>query len=61
MKEIVDIFPQYWRASLVPAAAVIPASRAYVKVAVVEKFVFGHLLLTHRNFTQTKTLRVLRS
>jgi len=30
-----------WRASLVPAAAVIPAPKAYSKVAVVEKLVVG--------------------
>jgi hypothetical protein len=28
-----------WRASLVPAAAVIPASGAYIKVVAVKKFV----------------------
>ena len=28
-----------WRASLVPAAAVIPAPRAYIKVVVVKKLV----------------------
>lgn len=31
----------YWRASLVPAAAVIPAPRAYIKVAAVKKLVVG--------------------
>jgi len=30
-----------WRASLVPAAAVIPAPIAYIRVAVVKKFVVG--------------------
>ena len=30
-----------WRASLVPAAAVIPAPIAYAKIAVVEKLVVG--------------------
>jgi len=29
----------YWRASLVPAAAVIPAPRAYIKIVVVKKLV----------------------
>ena len=29
----------YWRASLVPASAVIPAPRAYLKVVVVKKLV----------------------
>ena len=31
----------HWRASLVPAAAVIPAPRAYMQVAAVEKLVVG--------------------
>ena len=31
----------YWRASLVPAAAVIPAPIAYIKVAAVKKLVVG--------------------
>ena len=31
----------YWRASLVPAAAVIPAPIAYIKVVVVKKLVVG--------------------
>ncbi|MRT94892.1 hypothetical protein EMN46_18415 [Ancylomarina sp. 16SWW S1-10-2] len=30
-----------WRASLVPAAAVIPAPKAYIKVAAVKKLVVG--------------------
>ena len=30
-----------WRASLVPAAAVIPAPRAYIKVVAVKKLVVG--------------------
>jgi hypothetical protein len=33
-----------WRASLVPAAAVIPAPIAYIKVAAVKKLVVGLLL-----------------
>ena len=33
-----------WRASLVPAAAVIPAPTAYIKVAAVKKLVVGLLL-----------------
>ena len=33
-----------WRASLVPAAAVIPAPIAYIKVAVVKKLVVGYLV-----------------
>ena len=31
----------YWRASLVPAAAVIPAPIAYIKIVVVKKLVVG--------------------
>ena len=31
----------YWRASLVPAAAVIPALIAYIKVVAVKKLVVG--------------------
>ena len=33
-----------WRASLVPAAAVSPAPRAYIKVVAVKKLVVGFLL-----------------
>ena len=33
-----------WRASLVPAAAVIPAPIAYIKVAAVKKLVVGFLV-----------------
>ena len=33
-----------WRASLVPAAAVIPATIAYIKVAAVKKLVVGFLI-----------------
>ena len=33
-----------WRASLVPAAAVIPAPIAYIKVVAVSKLVVGFLL-----------------
>ena len=36
----------YWRASLVPAAAVIPAPIAYIKVAAVKKLVVGSGLST---------------
>ena len=35
-----------WRASLVPAAAVIPAPIAYIKVVAVKKLVVGLLLRT---------------
>jgi hypothetical protein len=34
----------HWRASLVPAAAVIPAPIAYIKVVAVKKLVVGFLL-----------------
>ena len=33
-----------WRAGLVPAAAVIPAPKAYIKVVAVKKLVVGLLL-----------------
>jgi hypothetical protein len=33
----------HWRASLVPAAAVIPAPVAYIKVVAVKKLVVGFL------------------
>ena len=33
-----------WRASLVPAAAVIPAPIAYIKIAAVKKLVVGFLV-----------------
>ena len=33
-----------WRASLVPAAAVIPAPIAYIKIVAVKKLVVGYLL-----------------
>ena len=33
-----------WRASLVPAAAVIPAPIAYIKVVAVKKLVVGYLV-----------------
>ena len=33
-----------WRASLVPAAAVIPTRKAYIKVVAVKKLVVGLLL-----------------
>jgi len=33
-----------WRASLVPAAAVIPAPRVYIKVVAVKKLVVGFLM-----------------
>ncbi len=34
----------HWRASLVPAAAVIPAPIAYIKIAAVKKLVVGFLV-----------------
>ena len=36
----------HWRASLVPAAAVIPAPIAYIKVVAVKKLVVGFLVTT---------------
>ena len=36
----------HWRASLVPAAAVIPAPIAYIKVAAVKKLVVGQGMQT---------------
>ena len=36
----------HWRASLVPAAAVIPAPIAYIKVVAVKKLVVGFLFKT---------------
>jgi hypothetical protein len=35
-----------WRASLVPAAAVIPAPIAYIKVVAVKKLVVGFLIIS---------------
>ena len=35
-----------WRASLVPAAAVIPAPIAYIKIVAVKTLVVGYLLRT---------------
>ena len=34
----------HWRASLVPAAAVIPAPVAYINVVAVKKLVVGYLI-----------------
>ena len=42
----------YWRASLVPAAAVIPAPIAYIKVVVVKKLVVGSQFLVRRSTCQ---------
>ena len=38
-----------WRASLVPAAAVIPAPIAYIKVVAVKKLVVGPKTICHRS------------
>jgi len=38
---LIDTAENHWRASLVPAAAVIPAPKAYTNVAVVKKPVVG--------------------
>ena len=44
MNEIYTLFMSiHWRASLVPAAAVIPASIVYIKVVVVKKLVVEFL------------------
>ena len=43
----------HWRASLVPAAAVIPAPIAYINVAAVKKLVVG--FLTWRTWPATVT------
>ena len=36
-----NLVPIHWRASLVPAAAVIPAPKAYIKVVAVKTLVVG--------------------
>ena len=41
----------YWRASLVPAAAVIPAPRAYIKVVAVKALVVEFRLIVIENQT----------
>ena len=41
----------YWRASLVPAAAVIPAPRAYANAVAVKKFVVGFGSTLYRKAT----------
>ncbi len=38
---LIDTAENHWRASLVPASAVIPAPKAYTNVAVVKKPVVG--------------------
>ena len=40
----VNTLGNYWRASLVPAAAVIPAPIAYIKVVAVKTLVVGFLV-----------------
>ena len=40
---LMTLVTSYWRASLVPAAAVIPAPKAYIKVDAVKKLVVGPL------------------
>ena len=42
-----------WRASLVPAAAVIPAPIAYIKVVAVKKLVVGFLWVGERSGAET--------
>ncbi len=39
MRIITNLTESNWRASLVPAAAVIPAPKAYIKVVAVKKLV----------------------
>ena len=46
-----------WRASLVPAAAVIPAPIAYIKVVAVKKLVVGFLLRTTGPFNECVSVR----
>ena len=54
----------HWRASLVPAAAVIPAPIAYISVAAVKKLVVGFLRQRHlvrsRLRVRLSTARVVR-
>ena len=45
----------HWRASLVPAAAVIPAPIAYIKAAAVRKFVVGVLSKAREAFFECET------
>ena len=45
----------YWRASLVPAAAVIPAPIAYIKVVAVKKLVVELLYISGSGFGQAVT------
>ena len=44
VRQVKRVASSYWRASLVPAAAVIPAPRVYIKVVAVEKLVVGFML-----------------
>ena len=46
----------YWRASLVPAAAVIPAPGVYIKVVAVKKLVVDILLNVAFHFDDFETL-----
>ena len=54
----VNRFDSNWRASLVPAAAVIPAPIMYIIVAAVKKFVVGFLFRNIRSsFLEGNTMR----
>ncbi len=46
----------YWRASLVPAAAVIPAPIAYIKVVAVKKLVVKFLAFHENNIVIVKCI-----
>ena len=48
----------HWRASLVPAAAVIPAPIAYIKVVAVKKLVVGFLAEAGRSLLQRSAVPV---
>ena len=50
----------HWRASLVPAAAVIPAPIAYIKIVAVKKLVVGFLVRRIWPASVTELSAVLR-
>ena len=50
----------HWRASLVPAAAVIPAPIAYIKIVAVKKLVVGFLAWRARLAAVTRVNAVVR-
>ncbi len=55
-KNLNNLHENHWRASLVPAAAVIPAPKAYIKVVAVKKLVVG---LVFSNCFVNKNLFIL--